>query len=91
MKKHELKCWPEHFAAVTHPDPTQRKTAELRLNDRDYEVGDWLIMREYDPQKSVFTGFMEIFYVTHILSGGPWLSKGYVMLSLLPREELIPV
>ncbi|WP_157685627.1 DUF3850 domain-containing protein [Paenibacillus donghaensis] len=52
MKQHIIKCWPEHFAALTHPDPNHRKMAELRLNDRDYQVGDWLVITEYDPEKN---------------------------------------
>ena len=45
MKKHELKCEEPHFSNVV----SGKKTAELRLNDRDYQVGDTLVLRQYFP------------------------------------------
>jgi len=45
MKVHELKCWPKHFSAIW--DGTKR--FEFRFNDRDYKVGDYLHLREWEP------------------------------------------
>lgn len=45
MSKHELKTWPEFFEPVAHGD----KTFELRFNDRDYQPGDVLHLREFTP------------------------------------------
>ena len=42
---HELKIWPEPFAAVRDG----RKRYEVRRNDRDYRVGDVLVLNEYIP------------------------------------------
>lgn len=42
---HELKVWPEFY----EPLKTGEKTFEVRLNDRDYRVGDLLHLREYKP------------------------------------------
>ncbi|WP_422698913.1 DUF3850 domain-containing protein [Enterococcus durans] len=39
---HELKILPEYFEAVV----SGRKQFEIRKNDRDYKVGDQLILRE---------------------------------------------
>lgn len=41
MKIHELKCESKYFAKIM----SGIKTAELRLNDRDYKVGDYLILQ----------------------------------------------
>lgn len=44
-----LKIFPEFYAAVTDSDKSKRKTLEIRLNDRDYHVGDILVLEEYIP------------------------------------------
>ena len=44
-KIHHLKSWPEPFQAVRRGN----KTHELRRNDRDYRVGDRIVLHEYDP------------------------------------------
>lgn len=46
---HELKTWPEFFRATL--DGT--KKFELRRNDRDYRVGDQLLLKEWNPQAGV--------------------------------------
>ena len=78
MTEHELRCWPEHYAAVEGG----RKTCELRLNDRPYAVGDALYLREYEPLESGYTGAALRVRVTHILNGGVWLSPGYIAMSI---------
>lgn len=82
MKKHELKVWPEYFDALEHPDPLQRKTCEIRINDRDFQVGDELRLREYAPGAKVYTGRETVRVITHIIEGAPWLPDGVAVLSL---------
>lgn len=43
--RHELKTWPEFYRAVQE----NKKTFELRYDDRNYQVGDELILREFEP------------------------------------------
>lgn len=42
---HELKIWPEYFNEVRGG----RMKFQLRRNDRDYRVGDELLLKEWDP------------------------------------------
>lgn len=44
MKTHHLKISNEYFDAVER----RIKNAEVRYNDRDYSVGDWLVLNEWD-------------------------------------------
>ncbi|HHQ6580437.1 TPA: DUF3850 domain-containing protein [Serratia fonticola] len=82
MKKHDLKISPEYFAAVVSGE----KKAEIRINDRDYAVGDLLCLAEYSqfPWSGGLVGFSTEFIwvrVTHITNLSEWL-PGYVMLSI---------
>jgi hypothetical protein len=45
VSTHDLKVWPEFFAPLERGD----KLFELRRDDRDYKVGDWLKLREWAP------------------------------------------
>ena len=51
MKTHELKCWPEFFLPVQ----AWKKVFEIRHNDRGFEVGDILWLREWDPTTATIT------------------------------------
>ena len=63
---HELKSWPDEFEAINRGI----KTHEVRKWDRDYEVGDLLILREYEPIERHYTGRMLHCKVTHVTQGG---------------------
>lgn len=78
MNSHELKILPEHFQAVWEGD----KRAELRKDDRGYEVGDVLVLREWDGHK--YTGSGLAVRITHILRNCPeyGLADGYCILSI---------
>ncbi len=76
---HNLKIWPEYFAAVRDG----LKRAELRWNDRDYQAGDTLDLCEWDPNEEAFTGDFISVTVTHVAELGQWM-PGYVLLSFAP-------
>lgn len=66
MKTHILKIWPDEFQAADRG----QKPWELRVNDRNYQVGDNLLLREWDPSTNQFTGSEIEGRVTFLLQGG---------------------
>lgn len=84
MKAHELKTWPEEFAAMGYGD----KTAEFRKNDRDFKGGDLLVLRLYDPESERYLGESFAVQVTHIMYGGQFgIPEGYVVMSIEKLTE----
>lgn len=88
MSTHQLKCWPAPFQALLDGI----KTFEWRLNDRDYEVGDILNLREWDPEANDGQGrytHREVKrLVTYILRGPKFgMPEEYVVMSVKPESE----
>ena len=71
--KHEIKILPEYFEAVA----CGAKKFELRKNDRCYEVGDTVILREWNGFE--YTGDEVAVTITYVLKNCPeyGLEKGY--------------
>lgn len=81
---HELKILPEHFEPVI----SGLKSAEVRKNDRDYKVGDYLRLKEWDALSEPFTGFtgrIIVRKITHITDLKDY-AAGYVLLSMKPLD-----
>lgn len=86
---HELKILPEYFQAVWDGV----KTFELRKDDRDYQRGDILVLREWDGEK--YTGSGLRVKVTYVLRGAEkyGLKDGYVVIGIrhiVDRTDLEP-
>ena len=68
---HELKIHPEHFKNVVSGD----KKHEIRDNeDRNFNVGDTLLLREWEPSLKVYTGLafdVKITYISRVTMGIP--------------------
>lgn len=61
---HHVKSWPELFAAADAGD----KLHDVRdLRERDYKVGDQLVLEEYSPERG-YTGRQAFFRITYITS-----------------------
>jgi hypothetical protein len=76
---HQLKVWPRFWDALE----SGKKTFELRLNDRDFRVGDILHLEEWDASCG-HTGRTIEREVTCYLDGFPWLTEGYCCLGIKP-------
>ena len=77
MTIHELKCWPEYFEALWDG----KKTFEIRKDDRGYQVGDYLVQREYDLN-SGYSGRVMVMSVTYVLDNPTFVKDGYVVMSV---------
>lgn len=76
---HELKTWPQHFQYVA----LGLKRFEYRKDDRPYDVGDTLVLREWDPAKEDYTGDTIKVMVLHLLRGGVHgIPAGHVIMSI---------
>lgn len=77
---HELKCWPAPYDALRSGE----KTCEIRRDDRGFNVGDVLWLREWTAgNPGTYTGQSLRFLVTHIDRGPDWsLPMGHVVMSI---------
>lgn len=60
---HELKTWPQYWVAVA----AGSKPFELRRDDRAFEVGDTLVLREWNPVTHCYSGRSLRVPVTYVL------------------------
>lgn len=74
--KHDLKILPKYFKDVI----SGRKNFELRKNDRDYQLYDLFILREWEPDNG-YTGRDFINGISYILKDCPeyGLMDGYII------------
>ena len=75
-KRHFVKIKPQYFEAVL----CGIKNFEVRYNDRDYKVGDTLVLREF--RNGVFTGRELEKNIVYILDNSEYLKEGFVILGL---------
>ena len=84
MTTHDLKVWPDYFAAIDCGE----KPFEVRKNDRCYSVGDTLRLREYEPGPDRYTGREVERVVSYMISGDDpmgyafGLRTGFVVMGL---------
>lgn len=75
--KHELKLEIGYFGSVL----AGFKTFEIRFNDRNYQVGDTLVLKEWDWALDTFTGREIEKKVTYITNYAQ--QDGYVVMSIV--------
>lgn len=71
--KHEIKILPQYYEAVSKGN----KRFELRKDDRDYQVGDIIKLREWDGKE--YTGYEMTTGIRYVLRDCPeyGLMEGY--------------
>lgn len=94
--KHELKIWPQYFERVKDGS----KTFEIRNNDRGFQSGDTVVLKEWDPtmvsqsdhdllpeykEPAGYTGRSLTFKIGYVLP----IDAERVVFSLLPVEEVL--
>lgn len=64
MTVHRVKSWPWFF----EPMVNRVKKHDMRTTDRDYKVGDVLLLQEFDPRTGHYTGREHSMTITYITS-----------------------
>ena len=80
VKVHELKIVPEYFRAVKEG----KKTFEIRKNERNFKVGEYIDLREYSGDKG-YTGnrlCLKIVYMIESDCFPQGLKDGYCVLGI---------
>lgn len=75
---HHLKTWTPFFREVK----SGVKPFEVRKNDRDYQVGDTLILNDFDPDAGRYTGDWTSKQVIYKLDDSRFVKEGYVILGI---------
>lgn len=73
---HELKIYPEHYKEVL----LGLKKVEVRLNDRNYQENDTLLLNEYNPNTRKYSGSQVTRKVDYIIRDVLGLNPNYVIM-----------
>ncbi len=85
VRTHQLKILPEYFQAVIEG----KKKAELRTNDRDFKVGDYLLLAEWNSGADEYTGRKIILGISDITQCD-FATPNLVMISFFDPCDEIP-
>lgn len=79
---HQLKCEAKYFEELCFGT----KTFEVRKNDRDFHVGDYLALNELTPlcndDEKKETGRSALFHVHYLLDDPRFVKEGYVIMGI---------
>lgn len=75
---HDLKCWTSYYRDVA----SGKKPFEVRVNDRDYRVGDWLRLRDWNVEAESYSGHECRRQVTYVLTASEFVKEGMAILGL---------
>ena len=78
---HYLKTVQPFFNHVMYSN----KGFEVRKHDRDFKVGDIVVLEEYDPESNSYSGYKTSRHIMYILRHGDYpegIQQGYCVLGL---------
>jgi hypothetical protein len=80
MKRiHDLKCHPDVWGPMRRGD----KPFEIRFNDRNFQVGDGLLLRFYSPETQTYNGDWTLARVIYVLTDTKYgMKDGYVIMAV---------
>lgn len=79
MAHHELKTWPDLYESMA----SKIKQFDIRKNDKNFEVGDTLILKKWDPETEKYTGNILNANVDYIMFGGQFgIEEEYCIMSI---------
>jgi len=82
---HALKTEQEFFGLISK----STKSFEVRKNDRPFQVDDDICLQEWDKDNKKYTGKEWHGKITYILNDERFCKKGYVVLSIKPKEVIL--
>lgn len=86
--EHELKIWPQYYKRVAEGS----KTFEIRTNDRGFQQGDTVLLREFNPEdrdstmKGVAAGYTSSPDLRFMIGYVHVLDSKTVVFSLIPLK-----
>lgn len=83
MKTHNKKLIQPYFDDVWNGN----KTFEIRKNDCDYQVGDILILCEFDEKTSRYTGAWLVVKIVYKIEDFAGIENGYCILGIKVLER----
>lgn len=75
---HELKLVQPYFEAVS----AGKKNFEVRRNDRDFQVGDTLILKEFRTISGTYTGKQLERTIVYLLDHPDYVKPGMVIMAI---------
>jgi hypothetical protein len=78
-KTHSLKTHPKYFSDVS----LGLKPFDVRKADRDFVIGDAMILKEYDPDTEQYTGREVVVVISYIMTDPSYVKEGFVILGIV--------
>ena len=89
IRVHQLKTWSEFWDALITDDLSKKKTFDVRKFDKDFKIGDYLLLQNYDQLNGVYLKDTVWKKITYILSDERFLPKDIVVLGIIDEAPIV--